>query len=99
MLGKGKHTTFEYDESIMEMVDGTLLRTDQILAEMFEALPPNTLMLVLTQPDLTLPFQLTRQRMACQDVRAISMWRPEDEKLLNELSDEGKTGQMFFRVR
>lgn len=99
MLGKGKHTTFEYDESILEVVDAGLLRTDHILGEMYQSLPPNSLLVVLSQPDLTLPFSLFRQRAACQDVRSVSMWHEEEEKLLNELCEEGKAGQIFFRVR
>jgi hypothetical protein len=95
----GQHTTFAYEESFLEVVDSALQGADHALGEMFEALAPDTLLIVLTQPDLAVPWELTRQRTVCFDHRATARWSEEDERLLNELVREAQTGRIFLRVK
>jgi len=95
-----QHKRFVYRESIMEMVDPDLLRTDQQLAELYEALAPNTLVFVVAQPDVALPTQLSSQRAAVVGSRKATLsWTQEHEATLQELSKAAQKGVLMMRVR
>jgi 16S rRNA G1207 methylase RsmC len=84
----------------MEMVDPDLLRTDQQLAELYEALAPNTLVFVVAQPDVALPTQLSSQRAAVVGSRKATLsWTQEHEATLQELSKAAQKGVLMMRVR
>ena len=94
-----RHIKFTYEEAIMEMVDADLLKADQTLSEIYQELPPNALMLVLTQPDVTVPAHLAVQRMACLDNRATLPWTEENERMFVEVTQEARRGLVMMRVR
>jgi len=95
-----RHKRFLYQESIMEMVEPDLLRADQQLAELYESLPTNTLLLVLAQPDVALPTQLTNQRTAALHSRRATLpWTEEHEATLQELAKAAQKGVVMMRVR
>ena len=84
----------------MEMVEPDLLRADQQLAELYESLPTNTLLLVLAQPDVALPTQLTNQRTAALHSRRATLpWTEEHEATLQELAKAAQKGVVMMRVR
>lgn len=84
----------------MELVEPDLLRVDQQLAELHESLPTNTLLLVLAQPDVALPTQLTHQRaVALHSRRATLPWTEEHEATLDELAKAAQRGVVMMRVR
>jgi len=95
-----QHKRFLYQESIMEMVEPDLLRADQQLAELFESLPTNTLLLVLAQPDVALPTQMANQRTAALHSRRATLpWTEEHEATLQELAKAAQKGVVMMRVR
>jgi hypothetical protein len=67
--------------------------------QIFDTLSPSTLLIVLTQPDVTLPSQLTMQKQAALDVRATLPWSDENEAQLQELSRLAQEGLIMMRVR
>lgn len=67
--------------------------------QIFESLSPSTLLVVLTQPDVSLPSQLMMQRQASLDVRATLPWTEENEALLEELCRAAQHGMVMMRVR
>ena len=94
------HTKFLYEEKIMTLVETDLLRADQQLSELFDALPTNTLLLVLAQPDVALPTQLHSQRLAALHSRRATLpWTQEHEDILEELSKAAQKGVVMMRVR
>jgi hypothetical protein len=67
--------------------------------QIYDSLAPSTLLIVLTQPDVSLPSQLTMQKQAALDVRATLPWTEDNEVLLQELSKQAQEGLIMMRVR
>lgn len=99
--GARRHTKFMYAEHIMDLVEPALLRADQQLAELFDALPPNTLLMVVVQPDVALAATLHAQRAAAlrSGARATLPWTERHEEVLKELCAAAQRGLVLLRVR
>lgn len=99
--GARRHTKFVYDEHIMDLVEPALLRADQQLAELFDALPPNTLLMVVAQPDVALAATLHAQRATAlrSGARATLPWTERHEEVLKELCEAAQRGLVLLRVR
>lgn len=99
--GARRHTKFTYEEHIMDLVEPALLRADQQLAELFDALPPNTLLMVVAQPDVALAATLHAQRAAAlqSGARATLPWTEKHEEVLKELCEAAQRGLVLLRVR
>lgn len=101
--GAGTHKRFvtAYEEHILDLVDPILLRADQQLAELYDALPRNTLLVVVGQPEVALAATLHAQRAAAlrPGARATLPWTDRHEEMLKELCGAAQRGLVLLRVR
>ncbi|KAG5189361.1 hypothetical protein JKP88DRAFT_353128 [Tribonema minus] len=62
------------------------------------ALPKNVLLIVVAQADVSLPREMLRQKVACRDARAASVWTPQQQRVMDALLAEARTGCVFMTV-
>ncbi|CAM9249958.1 unnamed protein product [Choristocarpus tenellus] len=89
-----EHTIFMSKLDVAWAGAGHELRVLKILA----GLPPNVLVIVVSQGSVELPRKLERQRRACEDQRCASVWTETQQALLEALEGRARKGCVFFTV-
>jgi hypothetical protein len=51
-----------------------------------------------SQADVALPREMLRQKSACRDARAASVWTPKQQRVLDALLSEARTGAVFMTI-